>query len=324
VRIHWSVVIIAVIGTILITWHLRTREMDFLTPKGVELSPREDDEVGLVVSEPAVQPVIKEQSGLLAQPLSPEGPPVEPELPTIREEDLGDLEAGPGLGEYRDFARRHDPKHLFELSSTLRSRGHFQRALLALERVIDSSEASPEALQEAGQGIAALLPTLPRWNVDPQAEIPLHLHLSLARPASEALKSAVSDLTGLVRESSGDQLLVTPLIESAQDEGASPENPVALWLSSTDDDPASTAVATLRLPAEPEFLLPELSLALFQAIRSHLVPLGFPNTKDLDLSGPQLLRTQTTRLMWRDLAGTLVRSDLPSEEETENILSESD
>lgn len=309
VRIHWSLVLLAVIGTVSLTWHLRTKDMDFLTPSGAGLRP-EDEMSRLVVALPSLQPELKKEVTPPAPPAEDAGEPAEPEISEVEEADLGDLEAAPGLAEYRGFARTHTPDQLFELSSTLRARGHFQRSLLALERIIDTvKDAPPEALAEAGQGIAALIPTLPRWNVDPKAEIPLVLHLSLARPTSEPLQNALTELTRLIHESSGDQVQVTPVLDSAGNQSASPDNPVALWLSSTDDEPVSSAVTTLRLPAEPDFLVPELAQALFQAVRSHLVPHGFPDPPELDLNGPQLLQTQITRLMWRDFARTLTTSE---------------
>lgn len=304
-RIHWSLVLLAVIGTILITWHFRTKDMDFLTPEGVELPPTRD-EAALATADPALQPAIKKKTlpGDLIPKEEPE--PDAPTLPAITAEDLGDLESGPGLEEYRNFALAKTPDQLFELSSTLRARGHFQRALLALERVVDTAASSPEALAEAGRGIAALTPTLPPWNIDPESEIALDLHLSLARPASQALEKALLALAVLIRESSGDQIKVRPQVASADNDEAPADSPVALWLSSTREEPVASSVITVRLPADPEALVPELSLGLFQAIRSHLTGLGFPEARPLELSGPELLQTQITRLMWRDFARSLV------------------
>ena len=156
-RIHWAFVVLAVIGTILLTWYLRTKNMDFLTPSGVEIAETENtsDFIDLSV---VLQPEIKDQpkiDSIIQQPKDPDKI-TPPKIKEITESELGDLASSPGLAAYRDFARRESPDRLFELSSALRARGEFQRALLAFERVIDTSKADPNSRAEAAQGIAAL------------------------------------------------------------------------------------------------------------------------------------------------------------------------
>ena len=303
-RIHWAIVLLAVIGTISITWYLRTKDMDFLTPGGVD--PGEDKEnTNIATGETSVQPTIPEAPETAPGP--PEDPPkpVEPEVTPITEADLGDLEAAPGLDAYRTFARENSADRLSMLSSTLRSRGYSQRALLAFERVIDSSKPDPKHLTEASVGIATLTPNLSRWNVDPTAEIQLNLTLSIARPAPESLKESLLALALTIRESSGDQLEIIPKIISKEDAEAPADGPVALWLSPVENDELTSSVITARLPSDPDLAYPALALAIFKAIRSSLARAGYPRAIDLKLEGPDLLKTQITRLMWRDFALTL-------------------
>ena len=73
-RVHWAVVIFAVIGTILLTWHFRTRHLDFMTPDGVELPP-EDQGLDLARGPLNQQPEIGnhlEGSEVLGNPEEPE------------------------------------------------------------------------------------------------------------------------------------------------------------------------------------------------------------------------------------------------------------
>ena len=121
VRIHWALVVLSVIGAILLTWHLRTKDMNFLEPAGVDLPPEDNG------SEIAVlQPVIDDQPKITGDIIPQENPEKikEPEILKITESDLGDLEASPGLDEYREFASKNSPDRLFELSSTLLSLIH--------------------------------------------------------------------------------------------------------------------------------------------------------------------------------------------------------
>lgn len=317
-RIHWAIVLLAVIGTISITWYLRTKNMDFLNPSGVD--PSEDKEnTNIATGGASVQPDIPEAPE--PYPILPEDPPepAEPEVTPITEADLGDLETAPGLDAYRDFAREHPADRLFQLSSALRSRGYFQRALLAFERVVDTAEPDSESLVEASLGIAALTLTLPRWNVDPETEIQLTLTLSIACPAPEFLKKNLLDLALTLRESSGDQLEIIPKILSKGDANAPTDGPVALWLSPSDDEEVTSSVITARLSNDPELAYPTLALAVFKAIRSSLVRAGYPRAIDLDLEGPNLLKTQITRLMWRDFALTLDPSPARRLIETEDL-----
>lgn len=304
VRIHWAIVVFSVIGTILLTWHFRTRKIDFMTPAGVTLAP-EDDGSDLAVGAPALQPTINKQgqmTTLLGNPEEPE----EVEMTEITDADLGDLDAAPGLAAYRSFARQEAPSRVFELSSTLRARGQFQRALLALERVIDTSEPDPEALAEAAKGITALAPTLPQWNVDPIAELPLNLHLSSARDAPESVKAAALKVATLIKKSSGDQLEIIPKILSNGTKNALPDSPLALWLATTGDQSASTAVITLRVTDDAEAAFAEIAKAVSQAVRSRLVKEEYVTPPPLKATSEELISVYITRLMWRDFAQSLV------------------
>lgn len=305
-RIHWAFVVLAVIGTILLTWYLRTKNMDFLTPSGVEIAETENtsDFIDLSV---VLQPEIKDQpkiDSIIQQPKDPDKI-TPPKIKEITESELGDLASSPGLAAYRDFARRESPDRLFELSSALRARGEFQRALLAFERVIDTSKADPNSRAEAAQGIAALNKNLPNWNIDPSNEIILNLHLGTADRLSDHLQEVLQEVAIRIRKSSGDQLNIIPTVNSSDNPDASTNNPIALWLSASGDNPTSSAVITLRLTRNDEEHLEEISLAVFKAIRSHLIDLGYPPASEDLKRRENYLSRQITRLMWRDFAQSL-------------------
>ncbi|MGJ8696251.1 MAG: hypothetical protein ACSHYF_08025 [Verrucomicrobiaceae bacterium] len=310
-KVPWYVAIIAVIGVILLTWHVRTREMNFMTPRGVNLPP-EDFGEDLIVGVASLQPKIAEGPKIDLSDV-PEDP-VEPAIPVITDADLGDLESAPGLAEYRDFALNNTATRLIELSSTLQARGDFQRALLALERVVDTvPNPAPEELGNATEGIASLVPTLPRWNVDPEAEFPLTLNVSSSNPASEEVKLIALNLATTIRKHSGDQIQITPRITSVSNPGNVENPPLALWFSTGAEDGATTAVLTVN--GDPATLEDEMTRGVFRSVRSHLSGHGYqfpPSPPDVI---PQTLITgHITRLMWYDLATSL---HSPQEENSE-------
>ena len=320
-RIHWAFVILAVIGTILLTWYLRTKDMDFLTPSGVAIA-KSDDDPDFVDPEVALQPETKDQPNINGDIEQPEDPDkISPlEIKEITQEELGDLASSPGLWAYQEFARSESSDRLFELSSTLRARGEFQRALLAFERVIDTSDADPKAQAEAALGISALSKNLPSWNVDPENEVALNLHLGTARKPSDALKRTLLDVAILIRKSSGDQLDIIPTINSSDNPEAPEDSPIALWLSTPGDKPASSAVITLRLSKEGTNYLAEISLAVFKAVRSHLTAEGYPAAPEKFDKNQNYLSDQITRLMWHDFAQSLYKQQkeaAAAENETE-------
>jgi len=313
-KIHWAIVVLASAGVILLTWHLRTKHIDFLTPNDSPLPP-EDFGKDLAAGSAALQPPIEEEIPVVTPIPPPDDDNLEvTEIPEITEADLGDLEARPGLKTYRGLASAVPPSKLFLLSSTLRIRGEFQRALLALERVIESKEATPEELLEAGQGIGALTSELPPWTVDPIAEMPLLLVISIPYPSNDDLTTAALQLSNLIRRYSGGQLAPVPKINSAETPSAIENPPIALWFSSTAEPPVTSAVMTMTPSGDPSALLEELSSAAFQAVRSHLTKLDFPPPVPLEAPGQELLTRQVSRLMWKEFAESLYPVPLPVEE----------
>jgi hypothetical protein len=304
VRVPWPVVFISLIGVILITWFARTDGMDFMTPGKITLA-QEDFGADLAVGAPVMQPKIKDgpRNDLPAQPADDEVPVVT----EITDEELGDLESAPGLDEYRQYALNHSAAKLFALSSTLQARGNFQRALLALERVIDSCpQASAEDLQQASADIASLSPTLPRWNVDPDRESPLVLHISNSKTASEELKTAALEIATLIRKNSGDQLEIILKVEVASTETEADNPPIALWISGTQEEHGKTAL--FSVPPVSENLTNALIRGTFLSVRGYLANLGYPFPRgNENIPAVELLNHHITRSMWRDLAIALTK-----------------
>ncbi|MGC6582795.1 MAG: hypothetical protein ACON4K_10805 [Akkermansiaceae bacterium] len=315
VRVPWIIVVFSILLTLLVTWKVRTKDMDFMTPANTSLPP-EDFGEDLATGAPVMQPKIVDgpKIDLPAPPTETE----EPVVTEISEQDLGDLQSSPGLGEYRSFARKHEPVRLLELSSTLQARGNFQRALIALERIIDTSQnVSPEDLKQATSGISTLSPTLPQWNVDPKTEVELTLLISSSGGASAAIKEAALEVATLIRKHSGDQLQITPKILKTPKASNPEKSPLTIAFQREDlENPASTAVLTLRAGGESE--AEEFVKAVFRLVRGHLAGIGYTFPENFDAPARDLLSFQVTRLMWRDFASSLAPHPEEASDREEN------
>lgn len=275
-----------------------------MTPTNAALPP-EDFGDDLAVGAPVMQPKIVEgpKINLPIQPTKPE----EPIISEISDEDLGDLKSAPGLDEYRDFAQNNPTLRLLELSSTLQARGDFQRALIALERVVDTSEnPSPEELSQATKGIASLAPTLPRWSVDPESETELTLLTSGSRGASDTLKAAALDVATLIRKHSGDQLQIVPKVERLEGSSAATDATSLAISFHREISDKKTSTATLMMRGGGKNEDEDYIKAVFRSVRGHLSGLGYPFPENFELPAKDLLTQHITRLMWRDFAESLV------------------
>ncbi len=298
-RVPWYIVVIGILGSIYGTWFAGTRHYDFMSPRGAVLPP-EDFGADLVSGIPKVTPLV------LPPPKPLKEEPEILENLRIEETDLGNLEHAPGLAEYRDFARQEGPARTLDLSSRLQTLGQSQRALLALERVIDSTISNPSETAQAAAGIRALSKELPHWAIDPSTEITLTLHLTCAGKVPAHLKKAALDVATQIREASSLQLEVIPKISSGRREDAAQS--IALQLTAGGDGPVLTLNS---LSHEASSTTDELAKILFRMVRLQLSDLGYAVPDD---ASPRDLSEGMTRLMWRDYAATLVpkRSSPPS------------
>ncbi len=291
-KIPWYIVVPTSLVTIYGTWVTGTRHYDFLTPENRPLPP-EDFGADLVSGIPKANPV------LLPPPAPAMTDLAEPQkAKQITTAELGPLTHSPGLSEYQHFAKKEGAARTLDLSSKLQTLGQSQRAMLALERVIDSTIANLDETAQAAAGITALAQGLPKWNIDPSAEITLTLHLTTASKAPESLKKAVLSVATQIREASGDQLNVIPKITSGDRE--EPSNAVTLQITAGGNGPVLTLNSLYR---EGSTATDELAKIVFRMVRLQLTDLGYPMPAG---ASPRDLSEGMTRLMWRDYAHTLL------------------
>lgn len=295
-RIPIPVVLLLVLIVGAGTWWKNTRKMDFITPPSeaklaeirdkVESSfPRADVAVD-AISVPAVVP---------------EAPPVAPPKPAI---DLGDLKKPPNLLDYGELAPQ-GAAHMIDLAMALEQDGKFQRALLAWERVIDFTQPDDAQAATAISSIKRLRPTLPAWNVKPEAAVAISLHAGTGKKFAKILPSVLEDVARDLEMAASGIIKVKATVTVGKTSTLDKDpTPVALWLAGPEQKSISTEVLSFTVDS-PDALRQEVMKTVFQLVRSHLKrstaytpPVGLAEGEN-----PQAaLDFHITRLCWSEFA----------------------
>lgn len=296
--------IIAVVGGV---WWNGTRDKDFLTPP----SAGELREIQIRLE--SSFPQAAEFDDAISEPVAraePETPVVvEPPKPEI---DLGNPEATAQLTEYADRSAE-GAAHLMELAMALEERGHFQRALLAWERVIDLAKPDADQTTTAVSAIKRLRPTLPDWNTDPSGAIAITLHAGTGRTMAKSLTPVLGQVARDLENASAGILKVTSKVTAAKGNlSAKGPTPVALWLSGPTKTARSTEVLSVTVES-PQVLHQEVLTTVFQLVRSHLAQTTSyttPAALGQQENPLEALSYRFTRLCWSEFAAHL---NLPAE-----------
>ena len=299
-RVPIPVVIFLVLAVVGGIWWKNTRHMDFLTPPSaarleeirveIESSLPRTEQAGDAISVPVM---VKEAP-----------PPVEEAKPAI---DLGDLTTPPTLRNYAELAPKGSA-YLIELAAGLEEKGEFQRALLAWERVIDSTQADDRQAAAAISSIKRLRPTLPDWNAQPEAAIPVMLHAGTSKKFAATLAPI---LEGVARDlgmaSSGTVKVTTKVTVGKTGSRVKGPTLVALWLAGPDPKSASTEVLSFTVDS-PDSLRQDILKNVFLLVRSHLGRAA-TYTPPAGLAGGEnplsALDFRVSRLCWSEFASAL-------------------
>jgi len=258
----------------------------------------------------AVEPPVTPPRAVVVE--LPQAVEVEPivEQPQI---PLSGLDISPALTEYAEHATL-GAGPMIQLATDLEAGGHFQRALLAWERVIDSMEADASQRLSASASIARLRPTLPDWNADPQSTLPLVLHVSTDSSNKAALAPLLDELPKTIARASSAIITVSINVEYAKTKRPDPGVPasIALWFSAGGKNPAATEVAAfLPDPETPETLRAELQRAVFHVVAVNLrkmaSPLVAPRVAAAEAKPLEDLSHLITRAQWQLFASSLVK-----------------
>ena len=317
VTIPFKVAIPLLILVPLVAWLIGIRKYDFMTPRFIpahELRPE------------FASPPDQEVSALLKghrSKLSTQQPTRE--TPQLSHIEFGDLQASPGLDDYRDQAHL-GALALFDLAQRLQNAGHVQRAVLAYERVLDSSPTGSSIQEKSENALVNLKTALPMWNPDSTAAVPLQIHLNTARDP-ESLTGTITTLTELIVIGSGNQCQPAFHIHSSPTPSAPLSSvPVAAWMTVPEEDPDKPSLAVVTVtPQTDSELDSHLTHGLYRLIVRRITSIGnlTPPPPLLQGEDPEnALINKVTRLAWKEILSTPFQSleaGPPSE-----ILSEED
>lgn len=285
-----------------VIWWQGTRHKEFLAAPDettlIRIRQETSDELKTTVSIAPEQPVraIKVKPKKLVLPDAEPAPQA-----MLKPEDFGDLTVSPGLDCYRGLAAR-GAGVMTDLATQLELRGEIQRALLAWERVIDSTDADTAQQEVARKAIQRLRKETPIWNVDPTNGATALLHVGCDRERGKALESIWEQIIAILnRASSGLIDIQLKLQISPKAASGAPPQPVTLWFSSTKND--SFISKTISIPltnASADEQTRQLLAAVYKLLRESLNgrqdlrPLADPQGHDPAV----LLESAVTRRAW--------------------------
>jgi hypothetical protein len=299
VRIPIPVVALLCLCVVGGVWWFGTRSHNFLTPPPeselaairakVEFSLPRADHPDDVISTPAPA---KE---------SPTPPPTEGPKPAIKPD------SPPSLAEYHDLTDK-SAAHLMDLAGTLETEGEFQRALLAWERVLDSTTADETQTRAAIAAIKRLQAGLSDWNADPAAAIAITLHAGTGKSIAAVLTPVLEEIARELEKASSGVLKVTASVASGHDIPSSMgPAPVAIWLAGPASDSLSTEVLSFTV-GPPESLRADVHKTLFQLVRGYTgrtASLSIPAAMADEAEPLEIMQSHITRLAWLELATRL-------------------
>lgn len=292
----------AVIGGV---WWYNTRGMDFLTP------PPESELAVIREHVEASLPRPGRPEDAVSVPSDVLGGVAVPDAQL----DLGDLNAAPELDAYVDQSEL-GAAHFIRLAEVLETRGEFQRALLAWERVIDRGSPKPEERVSAIAAIQRLRPTLPSWNNDKESAIPVVLHAGSGPKFSKDLESVLKSVARKMNRASSGVLNVTVSVATGRASASSDGPvPVAIWLAGPGREAASTDVMSFTA-SNPEDLGEQVERTVYTLVRGHLMRSAVVNPPELadeNADPAEAFNTKVTRLGWMHFGTSL--NQLPDAEE---------
>lgn len=237
----------------------------------------------------------------------------EPIIPTIA---LGDLTTSPALDHYHDH-KEQLAESFIKLAIDLESKGHETHALLAWERVIDSSDPDANQMETAHLAIKQLREKSPIWAVDEKSSTPLTLHISTPEIWKAEISALLAEVTNTIREASSYLASPAVLIKTIPQREGFPTPPIRIWLSGSGNPAKETPQLTFLGTSSPSAANTgnkdsstkhKLYHALYRTIQNHLAQFNTTQAP-IDIatadSPRDALTTYLTRLHWSTLIDSL-------------------
>lgn len=305
-RVSYYLVAPLGITTVALTWWLGVRGKDFITPPTFALQAKQELAQN---SEKNAEDETSRNAAIVVKPLKnyPDDPPLTTEEQPPEEEyiETGDLINVPAIDAYSELANK-GATYLIRLATILESQAQHERALLAWERVLDSTQPSDEQRSSAEKALQRLKPQLPAWIVDPEARTSIIINAGcdtqtakiLAPLFTEIAKQLSDDTSGLIQF----QTNITP----------NPSNiaiakPIALWFSyEKSQNPKSKTITTPPASQDPTSLRFQLESAIYKLLREEMSsengqippPKFDSNVKDVS----PFFKWSITRRQWANFA----------------------
>ncbi len=318
-RIPVPLVISSCVLAAVVTWYFGTRHADFTKPptkaekEKIVRDWKADNEsdVSLDLSKKTAVNTSEEVKKTQASTEKKTTESVKNDIPKI---PLGDIEASPKLSEYGEFGDL-GAQALIQLATDLEGKHANERALLAWERVLDSTLSNQTQIKQASEAIKKLKPSVGAWNPDPTSELTITLHAGSSTENKEALRDALDATAAVITEASGYILHVkTELSVKKKSNGIKlPRTPVAIWFTHSTTSPKRKIVKTPPLsfmadPSQKEMLANQFQAAVYALISAHMAETTnyakFPEYP-AGVTPDELLKYYVTRLMWREFVKSL-------------------
>lgn len=302
-RIPFYIVIPSTILTILIVWWLSTRNIDFLTPPSAkrlkEIQQRTLASLPISRSEHGPEAIIT------PNPANFEHAENDPAVVFPGAVDIGELSNPKTLDTYSERAPDGAGK-LLKLASELEKLDAKERAVLACERVVDLSQATPQQIHLALNRIRGIRPSLPTWNTQDDNTHEIVIHIGTGPKFAEVLPEMMENITQELGHSSSGLIKFSFELNIGQSiRNTDAPTPVALWLTGTGKKNQSTDVLSFTTN-HPETLANELQKTLFNLIRGHLAKSTSYNPVPEIEDDPKIaLSSNITRLLWHEFGKSL-------------------
>jgi len=204
----------------------------------------------------------------------------------------------PGLSEYAGNALKKDSEYLLLLGESLTKENFGERALLAYERVLDSSTSTAVQQDTAIEQIQHLRQFLPPWVCDSSETAELQLNILIPKNFLDLTEEPIKDIAlKLTAAASGTVKITSKTIVNKEAENNDP-NLISVFFSDPKDlnKKSEPHIAELQENFSPK----EIYANIYLMIRNHLGrTTAFPRL---------LLSYAITRLVWRELPKTLLNN----------------
>ncbi len=232
------------------------------------------------------------------------------EKPTVLEE-MAFVQIAPALDEYR-AAGNKGPDYLNLLASQLTEASYGERALLAYERILDSSVVDAIKQDAAISKIQSIRTYIPNWVVDPSESTELTLNIEVTKDKTKATEAAMKQITEVMNQASSGLLSISTKLHTKKTTTDEAAATLGIWLSHSKDLKKPAQVFSAKFDSENTNV--SLKRITYSMLRHHFSnKTTFQPLPELqENADPQLLIScGITRLLWSELPKTLAVSEAP-------------